>query len=72
MDNPKIKTKVVHSNTKDAFNVVGTTLGAKYKIARIPYLVTDNKEITERKKAEAKSHADFISYCFNNSDSICK
>ena len=37
MTNPKIKTKVVHSQTKSAYNVVGTSLGNKYKIARIPY-----------------------------------
>ncbi len=67
MLDPKIKTKVVHSKSKDAWNVVGTKLGGKYKIARVPYVVTNDKVITEREKLEAKNHADFISACFNNS-----
>ncbi|EJL66300.1 hypothetical protein [Flavobacterium sp. CF136] len=62
--NPKINTKVVHSKTKDAFNVIGTSLGNKYKIARIPYI-----DIGPEKK-EALNHALFISMCFNNSDSL--
>ena len=67
MTDPKIKTKVVHSQSKAAWNVVGDTLGAKYKIARVPYEVTDEEKVTEREKIEAKNHADFISACFNNS-----
>ncbi len=31
MINPKIKTKVVHSQTKSAWNIVGENLGGKYK-----------------------------------------
>jgi hypothetical protein len=72
MKNPKIKTKVVHSQTKSAYNVIGTSLGNKYKIARIPYLVSGNLSEQWNNKAmdEAKNHAEFISHCFNNSDSI--
>ena len=72
MTNPKIKTKVVHSQTKPAYNVVGTSLGNKYKIARIPYLVNSDlsEEWNNKEMDEAKNHAEFISYCFNNSDSI--
>ena len=72
MENPKIKTKVVHSQTKPAYNVVGTSLGNKYKIARIPYSVNADlsEEWNNREIDEAKNHAEFISYCFNNSDSI--
>lgn len=66
MENPKTKTKVVHSKTKSAWNVVGITAGKKFKIARLPY-----PENVEREKEEALQHAIFISYCFNNSDSIC-
>ena len=33
----EMKTKVVHSQSKNAWNVVNTELGGKYKIARIPY-----------------------------------
>jgi hypothetical protein len=30
MENPKIKTRVVHSQTKSAWNIVGENLGGKY------------------------------------------
>ncbi len=70
MKDPEIKTAVVHSESKDAWNVIGRTLGKKYKIARVPYLATENKKLTAIAKAEAKNHAEFISFCFNNSDKI--
>lgn len=75
MTDPKIKTKVVHSQSKTAWNVVGTTPGGKYKIARVPYLNKEgleNEMINTREKAEALDHALFISYCFNNSENILK
>lgn len=72
MKNPGIKTKVVHSESKSAWNIVGTRIPGKYKIARIPYLTLDNIELTERNRKEAFEYAQFISYCFNNSDTICK
>jgi hypothetical protein len=68
MNNPKIKTQVKHSESKNAWNIIGTRAGGKYKIARVPYLVIDDSEITNtREKAEALEHAMFISFCFNNS-----
>lgn len=71
MENLKIKTKVVHSQSKTAWNVIGEQLGGKYKIARIPYLVVDDSEIlTTKNKHEALVHAQFISQCFNHSDRI--
>jgi hypothetical protein len=70
MKNPKIKTKVIHSQTKSGWNVVGEKLGGKYKIARIPYICAENENITDRNRAEAFDHASFISYCFNHSDDI--
>jgi len=71
MENPKIKTKVVHSQSKTAWNIIGEQLGGKYKIARIPYLVVDGSEIlTTKNKYEALLHAQFINQCFNNSDKI--
>lgn len=71
MENINIKTKVVHSESKTAWNVIGESLGGKYKIARIPYLVIKDLEITNTlRKAEALNHALFISKCFNKSDSI--
>lgn len=67
----KINTNVVHSQSNNAWNVIGTKLGSKYKIARVPYIEVENNEIlTNRYKAEALEHALFISYCFNNSDKI--
>lgn len=72
MKNPKIKTKVVHSQTKSAWNVVGNTLGGKHKVARVPYLTNSDDDLTQRERVEALEHAEFISYCFNNSDKICK
>lgn len=72
MENPKIKTKVVHSQSKSAWNVIGDELGGKYKIARIPYFVCDDELINARNRVEANKHAEFISWCFNNSDQILK
>lgn len=70
MKNPKIKTRVVHSQTKAAWNVVGESLGGKYKIARIPYILCNAGKIETLNRLEAFKHAEFISYCFNNSDRI--
>lgn len=67
----KIKTKVVHSQSKTAWNVIGVQSGGKYKIARIPYLVVNDSEIlTTKNKYEVLVHAQFISQCFNHSDRI--
>ena len=68
--NNKIKTKVIHSQTKSAWNVVGDNIGSKYKIARIPYVNTQDEGISSRNRIEAFEHANFISFCFNNSDKI--
>ena len=46
MEDPKVKTEVVHSRTKPAWNVIGKQLGGKYKIARVPYQVSE-KELEE-------------------------
>lgn len=70
MTNPKIKTKVFHSQSKDAWNVIGTILGKKYKIARVPYLVTKDEVFDNLEKNEALNHALFISRCFNKSDDL--
>ena len=60
-----IETKVVHSESKPAWNVVGTKLGGKWKIARVPYVPSLDEEIYPPDKAEAHKHAKFISFCFN-------
>lgn len=71
MEELNIKTTVVHSKSKAAWNVIGTRLGGKYKIARIPYVIVGSSEIeTAKNKQEALVHAQFISQCFNNADKI--
>lgn len=44
----------------------GDTEGCKFKVARVPYSIHDNK----LSKQAALEDANFISYCFNNQDSI--
>jgi len=71
LDNPDIKTKVVHSTSLDAWHVVCTDLGKKYKVATLEYLVIDGNEvISEVLKNEALRHASFIRDCFNKSEFI--
>ncbi len=60
-----MKTKVMHSLTKSAWNVVGTTLGEKYKIARFPYQTGVTEKLDEINRKEAFEHAEFTSKCFN-------
>ena len=67
-----IKTKVVHSESKSAWNVISESIGNKYKIARVPYVCVDSEHITDRQRIQALEHAKFISYCFNHSDEIAK
>ncbi len=56
-----MKTKVVHSQSKNAWNVVNTELGGKYKIARIPYSQTDDDVLNTIWKYEALEIAVHIS-----------
>ncbi len=48
-----MRTKVVHSQSKLAWNVIGTELGLKYKIARVPYEQCDNEALNTKVKNEA-------------------
>jgi hypothetical protein len=70
MKDPEIKTKIVHSQSNSAWNIIGNDLGKKYKISRVPYLSTNDEEVTKRERAEAYQHAEFIKWCFNNSAKI--
>lgn len=71
MNDPKIKVKVIHSSSKNAWNIVGRELGKKWKIARIPYdEIKDCPIFSTKLKAEALNQAEFIAYCFNNSSKI--
>lgn len=69
MKDPKIKTKIVHSKSKMAWNVIGD-IPHKYKVARVPYIKGNDEEGTYAMREEALRHAQFISFCFNNSASI--
>lgn len=50
--------RVMHSESKDAWNVVGTVLGGKYKIARCPYV---DMEFIDVDKKEAWANAVLMS-----------
>ena len=65
MSKKNIETKVVHSESKPAWNVVGTKLGGKHKIARVPYVPSLDEDTDSRNMSEAFKHAEFISFCFN-------
>jgi hypothetical protein len=60
-----IATKVVHSQSKSAWNVVGTKWGGKYKIAIVPYVPSSDEDVTLLNRQEAYTHAMFISNAFN-------
>lgn len=73
MKDPKIKVKVKHSESKTAWNIIGTMLGDKYKIARIPYVKEEGNDWEKhntKQKEKALNQAEFIAYCFNNSTKI--
>ena len=72
MKNPNLNTRVVHSQSKSAWNIIGCNTGFKYKIARIPYYVTENEQTTEINRLEAYEHAEFINYAFNNAQKVIK
>jgi hypothetical protein len=72
LENPNLKTLVVHSETKNAWNVIGQKVGGKYKIARVEYFYTGKDQLSNMNKEEALIHAKFISECFNNSNLICE
>lgn len=63
-------TEVKHSQTKNAWNVIGNRLGGKYKVARLPYVLTGLENIDEFNKNEAYEDAVFISKCINHKDQI--
>ena len=59
----KGKWEIKHSESKDAFNICGTLVGGKYKIARIPYLVTKSSiKLTEKDKKNAQYDAQLIAH----------
>ena len=67
-----IPCEVKHSESKSAWNVVGTVAGTKYKLARIPY-VTDPRmtdELNENERKEALMIARFIAKCLQSASYI--
>ncbi len=73
ISNPlKYNVKIKHSEKNNAWNIIGTMPGSKYKIARIPYSVlsdedTEYAEIhNTREKAEALEIAQYMVNAINN------
>ena len=59
----KGKWKVVHSESKTAFNVVGTVLGGKHKIARCPYVeYAGYPKASQADKNESEANAKLIAH----------
>jgi hypothetical protein len=61
----KGKWEVKHSESKDAFNIIGTALGSKYKIARCPYILVEDNGVLSRgynqkETAEVEANANLI------------
>lgn len=52
--------EVKHSHSKTAYNIVGTVLGGKYKIARCPYETERVCIDSLNEKQEAKANAQLI------------
>lgn len=71
MEDPKLRVEIKHSESKSAWNIIGTKLGSKYKVARIPYVViVGNKTLARNEKDEAFKIAKYLCFCFNNSKEI--
>jgi len=70
MEIPNIETKVQHSQSNTAWNVIGIRPGTKHKIARVPYIMADSDELSKHNREEARTHAEYISDCFNNPTEI--
>jgi len=65
--------KVKHSESKNAFNVIGTLLGGRYKIARCPYLAAYTSEkLNEQEKQEQEANAKLIAAAPEMFDELVK
>jgi hypothetical protein len=60
-----MKTRVVHSESKNSWKIIGTILGGRYNYARVDYLVIDDDAIDAVEKADAYRRALRISKMFN-------
>jgi len=52
--------KLKHSENNSQWNIIGSMVGGRYKIARCPYLVSDFDWINEREKTEQLANAKLI------------
>ena len=52
---------IKHSESNSQWNVIGTILGGRYKIARCPYLISDLDWLNEKEKLEQLANAKLIS-----------
>lgn len=65
--------KVKHSESKNAYNIIGTLLGSKYKIARLPYFSYDLlPKYSSGNKIEAEADAKLIAASPRMMDYIIK
>lgn len=63
--------RVVHSQSKPAWNIVGTVAGGPFKIARFPYVADTGSEVLDTEgKAEALERAQFCAWCINNRERV--
>lgn len=60
---------VRHSHTKPAWNIIGTRLGDRHKVACVPYIVTDDQD-NASERLEALTNAQFIAACINYRDAV--
>ena len=62
---PRKVVEIKHSESKPAWNIIGTELGGAYKIARIPYNVSGNDIIDHDDKERALTMAKFLCNALN-------
>jgi hypothetical protein len=71
MKDPNTKTYVAHSKSKSAWNIKRIILRwDEPEICSVHYPWLDSEEATTKGRIKAFEHAEFISWCLNNSTSI--
>lgn len=60
-----MKCKIKHSESKSAWNVVGTMSGGRYKLARFPYSSCADNELTRQESRRAKANAELFANAFH-------
>lgn len=67
-----IPNEIVHSNNSSAWNINGTTLGKKFRLAIVPYVAAHDPAVTAKLRAEAHELALLISYALDSAEGIDK